>query len=53
MSPQIWKVSTLATFRSGTSISRCQTGWYIDLAGNLNRHFGVVFEAGGNYKSIS
>jgi opacity protein-like surface antigen len=29
------------------------TGWYIDLAGNLNRHFGVVFEAGGNYKSIS
>jgi hypothetical protein len=29
------------------------TGWYIDLAGNLNRHFGVVFAAGGNYKSIS
>jgi opacity protein-like surface antigen len=29
------------------------TGWYIDLAGNLNRHFGVVFEAGGNYKSVS
>ncbi len=29
------------------------TGWYIDLAGNLNRHFGVVFEAGGNYKSIT
>jgi opacity protein-like surface antigen len=29
------------------------TGWYVDLAGNLNRHFGVVFEAGGNYKSIS
>jgi hypothetical protein len=29
------------------------TGWYIDLAGNLNRHLGVVFEAGGNYKSIS
>jgi opacity protein-like surface antigen len=28
------------------------TGWYIDLAGNLTRHFGVVFEAGGNYKSI-
>jgi opacity protein-like surface antigen len=29
------------------------TGWYIDLAGNLSRHFGVVFEAGGNYKSIT
>jgi opacity protein-like surface antigen len=29
------------------------TGWFIDLAGNLNRHLGVVFEAGGNYKSIS
>src|SRR4029450_3284260 len=29
------------------------TGWYIDLAGNLNRHFGVVFAAGGNYKSFS
>jgi hypothetical protein len=29
------------------------TGWYIDLAGNLNRHFGVVFQAGGNYKSIT
>src|SRR5262245_17035230 len=29
------------------------TGRYIDLAGNLNRHFGVVFAAGGNYKSIS
>lgn len=29
------------------------TGWYVDLAGNLTRHLGVVFEAGGNYKSIS
>jgi opacity protein-like surface antigen len=29
------------------------TGWYIDLAGNLNRHVGVVFQAGGNYKSVS
>jgi hypothetical protein len=29
------------------------TGWYIDLAGNLTRHWGIVFEAGGNYKSIS
>jgi len=28
-------------------------GWYVDLAGNLNRHFGVVFAMGGNYKSIS
>jgi len=23
-------------------------GWYVDLAGNLNRHFGVVFAMGGN-----
>ena len=28
-------------------------GWYVDLAGNLNRHLGVVFAVGGNYKSIS
>ena len=28
-------------------------GWYVDLAGNLNRHLGVVFAAGGNYKSMT
>ncbi len=28
-------------------------GWYVDIAGNLSRHFGVVFAAGGNYKSIT
>ncbi len=28
-------------------------GWYVDLAGNLNRHFGIVFATGGNYKSIT
>ena len=28
-------------------------GWYVDIAGNLNRHFGVVFAAGGNYKSLT
>jgi hypothetical protein len=28
-------------------------GWYVDLAGNLNRHFGIVFATGGNYKSIN
>ncbi len=28
-------------------------GWYVDIAGNLNRHFGVVFAAGGNYKSMT
>ena len=28
-------------------------GWYVDIAGNLNRHLGVVFAAGGNYKSIA
>jgi hypothetical protein len=28
-------------------------GWYIDLAGNLNRHLGLVFATGGNYKSLT
>ena len=28
-------------------------GWYVDLAGNLNKYLGVVFAAGGNYKSIA
>jgi opacity protein-like surface antigen len=28
-------------------------GWYVDVAGNLNRYLGVVFEVGGNYKSVS
>jgi opacity protein-like surface antigen len=28
-------------------------GWYVDLAGNLNRHLSVVFAAGGNYKSMT
>ena len=28
-------------------------GWYVDLAGNLNRHLGVVVAAGGNYKSMN
>jgi opacity protein-like surface antigen len=27
------------------------TGWYADIAGNLNRMFGIVFEVGGNYRS--
>ena len=28
-------------------------GWYVDIAGNLNRYFGVVFAAGGNYTSMT
>ena len=28
-------------------------GWYVDFAGNLNRHLGLVFATGGNYKSIT
>ena len=28
-------------------------GWYADIAGNLNRYLGIVFEVGGNYKSIT
>ena len=27
-------------------------GWYFDVAGNLNPMLGVVFQVGGNYKSI-
>lgn len=27
-------------------------GWYFDIAGNLNRTLGVVFQVGGNYKSF-
>ena len=27
-------------------------GWYFDVAGNLNPMLGVVFQMGGNYKSI-
>ena len=29
------------------------TGWYADIAGNFTRVFGVVFQAGGNYKEIT
>jgi opacity protein-like surface antigen len=28
------------------------TGWYFDVAGNINPMLGVVFQVGGNYKSI-
>ena len=27
-------------------------GWYADVTGNLSRYFGIVFEAGGSYKTI-
>ena len=27
-------------------------GWYVDVAGNLNSLFGVVFQVGGNYKTF-
>ena len=27
-------------------------GWYFDVAGNLNRRFGIVFQIGGNYKTF-
>jgi opacity protein-like surface antigen len=29
------------------------TGWYFDVAGNINPMFGVVFQVGGSYKTIS
>jgi hypothetical protein len=35
------------------SINRCQPAGHVDLAGNLNRHLGIVFAMGGNYKSIT
>ena len=28
-------------------------GWYADVAGNLNRYLGIVFEVGGDYKTIN
>jgi len=28
-------------------------GWYVDLAGNVTRLLGIVFEVGGDYKSLS
>ena len=28
-------------------------GWYVDIAGNVTRSVGVVFEVGGNYKSLT
>ena len=28
-------------------------GWYVDVAGNVTPLFGIVFELGGNYKSVS
>jgi len=27
-------------------------GWYVDVAGNLNPMFGIVFQVGGNYKTF-
>jgi opacity protein-like surface antigen len=29
------------------------TGWYVDIAGNLHRYVGIVFDVGGSYKSLS
>ena len=28
-------------------------GWYVDVAGNVTPLFGIVFEVGGDYKSVS
>jgi hypothetical protein len=28
-------------------------GWYVDVAGNLTRTIGIVFQVGGNYKEVT
>ena len=28
-------------------------GWYADVAGNLTRYLGIVFQVGGNYKEVT
>jgi opacity protein-like surface antigen len=46
-----WRLLTLPdTF--GQESQTMPLGWYADVAGNLNRVFGVVGEVGGNYKSF-
>ena len=37
----------------GFSDETLPMGWYVDVAGNLSPLFGIVFEVGGNYKSVN
>lgn len=43
----------LLNLSSGGDSESFPKGWYVDVAGNLNRHIGVVVEVGGNYKSMT
>ena len=37
----------------GSDDQTLQKGWYADVAGNLTKTIGIVFQAGGSYKQIS
>jgi len=47
-----WRLLTLPD-AFGQESETMPLGWYADVAGNLNRVFGVVGEVGGNYKSFN
>jgi hypothetical protein len=47
-----WRLLTLPDAFGGDS-QTMPLGWYADVAGNLNRVFGVVGEVGGNYKNFN
>jgi len=47
-----WRLLTLPN-AFGEESQTMPLGWYADVAGNLNRVFGVVGEVAGNYKSFT
>lgn len=47
-----WRLLTLP-HAFGEESQTMPLGWYADVAGNLNRAFGVVGEVAGNYKSFT
>ena len=41
----------LISLEPGHDTQTLRIGWYVDVAGNLNRVFGIVGQVGGNYRS--
>ena len=41
----------LISLEPGHDTQTLRTGWYVDVAGNLTRVFGIVGQVGGNYRS--
>lgn len=37
----------------GSDDQTMEKGWYADVAGNLTRNIGIVFQIGGNYKEVT